>query len=44
MFKAVVCFALFFIAVGAVGMLFAEQRRKAEERRKADERRRSDRR
>jgi hypothetical protein len=29
MFKAVVCFALFFIAVGAVGMLFAEQRRKS---------------
>jgi len=28
MFKAVVCFALFFIAVGAVGMYFAEQRRK----------------
>lgn len=28
MFKAVVCFALFFIAVGAGGMFIAEQRRK----------------
>ena len=28
MFKALVCFALFFIAVGAAGMWLAEQRRK----------------
>jgi hypothetical protein len=33
MFKAVVCFALFFIAVGAFGMYFAEQRRKTGRRR-----------
>ena len=29
MFKAVVCFALFFIVVGAAGMWIAEQRRKS---------------
>jgi len=28
MFKAFVCFALFFIAVGAAGMYFSEQRRR----------------
>lgn len=29
MFKAVVCFAIFFIAVGAAGMWLAEQRRRS---------------